>query len=123
MELFNKGVSQVRWGFHCATGKNGEPQSLAADIVHAKFGWFADKQFVMKDTDEEFWVKLGHHAQRNDLNWGGYWFNFDPYGEKKSRLSSEVFNKVWYNGQEFGFDPAHVETSFVSIKQAMEGKR
>jgi hypothetical protein len=63
LEKFKHGFSKVRWGFHCATTKDGKPDSLAADIVDANKMWNASR---------EFWLRLGASAVAHNLGWGGF---------------------------------------------------
>ena len=71
LKKYYDGVSQVKYGFHCFT-RAGSPASLAADIVSSDYNYFDDKQFVLTDTDEIFWLLLGSIAVENGLSWGGF---------------------------------------------------
>ena len=118
LEMFNRGVSKLKWGFHCATKPDGSPGSLAADIVDAEHGWYADKEYAVSNTDEKFWVSLGRHALNNGLTWGGF------FGiTNETQLRQELAENKFYNGQQFGWDPAHVNVNGLSLKDAQEGVR
>jgi hypothetical protein len=121
LELFQRGVTKVRWGFHCATTRDGQAGSLAADIIDADKGW---------NMNNEFWLRLGKAAFDEGLHWGGFFgltrnlerllvvaFNFgDPVEYfRQQRLPLEKVKKGW--------DPAHLEVKGLSIAEARAGVR
>jgi hypothetical protein len=118
LDKFNRGVSTLKWGFHCATNPDGTPGSLAADIVDANHGWFAEKEYYLSNIDEKFWVCLGRCALKNNLGWGGFFGISD-----ETKIRQELSENTAYNGQQFGWDVAHVQTNNVSVIEAMNGKR
>lgn len=114
LSMYRRGVSKLKWGFHCAT-TNGKPASLAADIVDAEKAWNATK---------DFWVTLGYAARAQGLGWGGYW------GLSKSlRSALDVAMDGIKSGCKpaesikLGWDVAHVETARVTVAEARAGKR
>jgi hypothetical protein len=111
LEKFKHGFSKVKWGYHCATTKDGKPDSLAADIVDANKMW---------DASREFWLRLGASALKHDLGWGGY---FGLPKAMKESLRAEVRHKNFNSPAKLGWDAAHVETSRVTIAEAKAGKR
>ena len=111
LEKFKKGLSQVRWGFHCATTKTGKPDSLAADIVDANKAW---------NVNRDWWLHVGAAAQRRGLNWGGY---FGLNKNLRGGLRDVLERKQFQANPKIGWDPAHVETARVTIAQAKAGKR
>lgn len=112
LELLKRGVTKLAWGYHNATGPNGEAQSLAADIVDAELAWNAPRTF---------WLKLGRAALGSDLGWGGY---FGLSAGQQSILGSAIENPAT-RLQKFalGWDPAHVETRRVKVSEAQAGER
>jgi hypothetical protein len=110
-ELFDRGLSQVEWGFHCATTPQGRPGSLAADIVDANRFWGASRQF---------WLRLGSSALEHDLGWGGFWGL--PQNLRRG-LRTALENNRWRTRVRLGWDVAHVETTRVTIAQARAGRR
>lgn len=129
LHKYNSGVSQVKWGFHCFTRK-GQPTSLAADIISADYNYFDDKQFVILDTDQIFWMLLGQYAMENSLRWGGFWgleknevgfiqriFESDDFGQIESYAYLVNQGK-----KRLGWDVAHVETSRLSVVEAYKLK-
>jgi hypothetical protein len=110
-EKFRKGLSKLRWGFHCATTPAGKPGSLAADIVDANKAWNASRQF---------WLRLGASAQAHGLGWGG---NFGLPANMKTGLRAALKQKNWRTPIKLGWDVAHVETARVTVAEAKAGKR
>jgi hypothetical protein len=121
LELFGRGVTKVKWGFHCATTKDGKPGSLAADIVHADKGW---------NVKPEFWLQLGKAAFDAGLHWGGF-FGLSPNLTKILTIAFNYGDPVSYFKQQgvpiervkLGWDPAHVEVKGLSIVDAKAGIR
>jgi hypothetical protein len=111
LEKFKQGFSKVRWGFHCATTKDGKPDSLAADIVDANKMWNASR---------EFWLRLGASAIAHNLGWGGF---FGLPKKMKEALRAELKHKKFHSPAKLGWDVAHVETTRVTIAEAKAGKR
>ena len=111
LEKFKHGFSKVKWGYRCATTKDGKPDSLAADIVDANKMWNASR---------EFWLRLGASALKHKLGWGGY---FGLPKAMKESLGAELARKKFDSPAKLGWDVAHVETTRVTIAEAKSGKR
>lgn len=117
LELYRRGVSWVRWGFHCAE-RNSKPASLAADIIDADVGW---------NATIEFWLTLGYAARAQGLGWGGYWkltkaerARLDVLGKEVTKGGRDIGSR---ESVKLGIDVAHVETARVTVAQAKKGKR
>lgn len=65
--LLKRKRSQLTISFHNNVNEDGEPASLAADIVCDVHGW----------EHKEFFVALGEEAKAVGLVWGGEWRNPD----------------------------------------------
>lgn len=114
MEMYRRGVSKVKWGFHCAT-RNGKPASLAADIVDAAKAWSASKAF---------WVTLGYCARAQGLGWGGEWGLTASLKKGLAAAMDTVPGGCAIDASvKIGWDPAHVETRRVTVAEARAGKR
>lgn len=68
-QLVRAGRSTVRYSFHTVTGRNGQPESLAADVVGFYQGW---------NVSPEFWRKLASSARAHNLETGINWRFYDP---------------------------------------------
>lgn len=125
LQKYLKGVSQVKWGFHCFT-RDGKMASLAADIVSADYNYFDDKQFILTDSDEIFWLLLGSFALDNGLSWGGFFgLEKGEIGVIRRMFESNSFQQIENfafevkNGRKrLGWDVAHVQVSNLTIEQA-----
>jgi hypothetical protein len=111
LEKFKHGFSKVKYGYHCATTKDGKPDSLAADIVDANKFWNASR---------EFWLRLGASALAHNLGRGGF---FGLPKNMKDTLRAELKHKNFNSPAKLGWDAAHVETTRVTIAEAKAGKR
>ena len=127
-EKFIKGFSQVTWGFHCAM-IGGKPASLAADIIEANDGYMDSKEYANNNTDERFWIHLGHGAKKFGLRWGGY---FGLSQDRRKQVAELVEKKttvigikdgkeIHFDRERFlGWDVAHVETDQYTWSEAFE---
>ena len=88
---YELGRSEIKEGGSHSTTLDGEPASMAIDIISAEGNGWADKQ-----SSFDFFEKLGEFAVSLGLTWGGDW---SP--ETKT-----------IDGKEYtiGWDPAHVES-------------
>ncbi len=111
LELYRQGRSKVRWGFHNATTRDGQPGALAADIVDADLAWNARR---------DFWLRLGEAALRRGLNWGGM-FGLSAAQKTALRIALEARN---YSVKlALGWDVAHIQIAGITIAEARAGKR
>lgn len=117
LSMYKRGVSKLKWGFHCST-RNGKPASLAADIVDAAKAWNASR---------EFWLCLVYASMAQGLGSGAFWGLPAPQRERLRRLAVEVTRdgrKLKTTDKvEFGWDRAHSETKRVTVAEAKAGKR
>lgn len=114
LEMFRRGVSRVRWGFHCAT-RDGQPASLAADIVDADLNWNASVRF---------WIVLGYAARAQGLGWGGRWGLPKPLLRALDAMLDRVKAGAPIDPRvKIGWDAAHIETARVTVAEARAGKR
>lgn len=94
------GASRVSWGLHCATGAEGHPEALAADIAP-----------VGLRTDEErarFWRALRDAAEAEGLVSGGRWTR----------------SGVWRTAYpDIGWDPGHVQIAGTTLGRVRNGWR
>jgi hypothetical protein len=125
LQKYMRGVSKVKWGYHCFT-RDGKMASLAADIVSADYNYFDDKQFILTDSDEIFWLLLGSFALENGLGWGGFFgLEKGEIGELKRLFESNNFEAIERHAdlvkrriKRLGWDVAHVQCKDLTIEQA-----
>ncbi len=109
--IFHRGDSQVTWSYHCATDPQGNPSSLAADIVDAD----ADEQ-----ASHQFWMKLGHCAIKRQMEWGGLWGLPE---EQRQQIRDLTAACEWDAEIGLGWDKPHIQTTEVTLAEAKAGKR
>jgi hypothetical protein len=79
--MVRRGWSKVDFSFHNAT-QNGQPASVAADIVDASFIRNSKDRMLTggsKQARQVFWRALGLAAKSQGLVWGGDWKSFRDY--------------------------------------------
>jgi hypothetical protein len=111
LEAFNKGTSGVKFGFHNVTGKGGDKQSLACD--------------VLDDDNPEgppttYLLALAIAARAEGLDTGILW-RLKPSlaaGVEAAIAARDITRHV-----KIGFDPTHLQPVGITIAQAKAGKR
>lgn len=109
--LKKKGYSKVSYSFHNCTTKDGRPDSLAADITDARYGW---------DSPKKFWLMLAASAEAHGLNSGIYW---GLPQSKRNEIRKAIKERNFNQNLSLGWDVAHVEPKGISILAARLGKR
>jgi hypothetical protein len=111
LEAFNKGYSQVKFGFHNVTASTGVKEALAADIID-------DDRPLTARTD--YMLRLAAAAQKNGLSTGIRWGLSDTYSKA---INDAITAQNWTIPIHVGWDPLHVEVAGITIQEAKEGKR
>jgi hypothetical protein len=109
------GNSKVKFSYHMATGKNGKPEALAADILD-------DDNLTYQDEDDarRFHLRLAASAWAHGLNTGTLW----GLGQaKKAAVLAAVAAKDWDAVVVLGWDAGHVECKGITLAQARRGIR
>ena len=88
---YELGRSEIKTGGSHSTTLDGDPASLAADIISAKGNGWADTQ-----ASFDFFEKMGEFAGELGLTWGGNW------GPETKTIDGKQYT--------IGWDPAHVES-------------
>ena len=106
-----RGYSKVSYSYHNVTGENGKPESLAADIVDARYGW---------DAPSNYWLQLASSAQSHGMETGIRWGLTNP---KRLIINALIRAKNWSAKYAMGWDAAHVQCVGISLGQAKAGAR
>lgn len=110
-KLKAQGRSKVSYSFHNCTTRAGLPDSLAADITDARYGW---------ESPKAFWLTLAAAAQAHGCTTGIYWgLSVDKRIKIRKAIARRDFNAL----VELGWDTAHVEPSGLTLDEAKAGKR
>ncbi len=110
LAAFHAGHSHVPWGFHCATGPEGEPQALAADVLDDDFP---------ENPRREYLLALTRTARNRGLTTGIDWGMLPPM--KAALNAALATGAAWPHA--LGWDPTHVECTGITIAEAQAGKR
>jgi hypothetical protein len=110
-EKKRNGYSKVSYSYHNVTGANGQPESLAADIVDARYGW---------DAPSSYWLQLASSAEAHGMETGIRWGLITP---KRLIINALLRAKNWKAKYAMGWDAAHVQVTGITLGQAHAGKR
>jgi hypothetical protein len=112
LALYRQGFSRVKYSYHNCTSRKGTPESMAADIVEARFLW---------DSPSWFWLKLAASAKAHGLESGIYW-GLTTF--QRDQISSAIIAQEWTTSPlSIGWDPAHVQVKGISLLRAKLGAR
>ena len=111
LEAYQKGTSNVQFGFHNITGAGGSKESLAADILDDDHPTLAEIPFALR---------LAAAAEAWELTTGIRWNLKD---EDSVLIDIALLNKNWDAKVRLGWDPLHVEPTGITIQEARSGKR
>jgi hypothetical protein len=112
LKAFNGGFSDVKFGFHNATGANGKPESLAVDLLDDDSPLSPGRKYV---------ITLASVAQKHSLN-SGVFFRLKTAPERKA-LQDAIDNLNFSLQIRIGFDPTHLEPTGITISEAKNGTR
>jgi hypothetical protein len=112
MQKYRQGLTRVKWSFHNATSKDGQPDALAADITDSRYAW---------DSPLSFWLRLAASAQAHQMESGIYW---GLNAAQRALISDAIRLRQWTPGNiTRGWDPAHVQVKGISLLRARWGTR
>jgi hypothetical protein len=111
LKAFRNGNSTLKFGFHNATGKNGEKESLAVDLLD-------DDAPLSPST--KYLLSLAAVAQAHGLATGIRWGLPD---ELRAAIDAAILSNNFDNSVKVGWDPTHVECTGITPSQAEAGKR
>ena len=114
LALYRKGYSKVTYSYHNVSTKAGGPDSLAADIIDQRYGWF-------RVTPRRYWMTQARSAWVHNLYSGSH-FGLTKAQRRAFDAALSSPNFTAYSGP-LGWDPAHIEPRGLSIAQAKAGKR
>ena len=108
---FNKGTSNLKFGFHNITGDNGKKESLAVDMLD-------DNNPLNIGT--EFLLRLAAAAEAQGLTTGIRW---KLPKNLRDGIDAALAEKDFKAKVKVGFDPTHVEPTGITVSEAKAGKR
>jgi peptidoglycan L-alanyl-D-glutamate endopeptidase CwlK len=83
-ELVRQGNSTVKFSFHNAQYKNGQPRAYAIDVIDRRWAW------EPKAAQNGFWDALGKAGKDEGLFWGGDWTSIKDMAHLQSFPNSKL---------------------------------
>ena len=111
LELFNQGFSKVKFGFHNVTGRNGEKEALAVDLL--------DDDAPLNPSPR-YLLMLAGAARMRGCRTGILWGVPD---QMQSAIITAIDMEDFDAPVKIGWDPTHVEPLGITISEAKSGKR
>lgn len=110
-KAFETGRSQLLFGFHNATGPNGQPEALAVDLLDDDAPLNVSKEYILK---------LAAASEAQGLVTGVRWGL-----PKKLRIAIDnaIAASDWTANVKVGWDPLHIEPTGITVAEARAGKR
>lgn len=110
-QLVREGKSKLLYGFHNVTQADGDPESLAVDIVDARYPY---------NEPTKFFLHLRSSAQAHEMTTGA---TFGLSTKQVQRLDDVIINKDWGEKVHIGWDPWHCQPLGITPREAKAGKR
>lgn len=111
LELFKQGFSKVKYGFHNVTGKKGEKEALAVDLL--------DDDAPLNPSPR-YLLMLATAARTRGCQTGILWGVPD---NMQSAVITAIDMADFDAPVKIGWDPTHVEPLGITISEAKGGKR
>jgi hypothetical protein len=108
---FDAGHSDLLYGFHNVTSKDGKPESLAAELLD-------DDAPTTKGIP--YALRLAAAAEAEGLSTGIRW-GLTP--KQKAAIDAAIAKKDWMAKVVTGWDAYHVEPTGITVAQAKMGRR
>jgi hypothetical protein len=109
---FNAGHSKLKFGFHNVTGKNGQKESLAVDMLDD------NNPTSMKSS---YLLQLAAAAEKQGLITGIRWGVDTP--TMVAAIDTAIATQNWKAPVKIGWDPTHIEPKGLTVAQAKAGTR
>jgi hypothetical protein len=112
LEAFNTGHSKLKFGYHNATGPNGEKQALAVDILDDDAPMAPSTKYLLSLA-----IAARDHQLLTGLDWGlpGK-LRLPITAAIAARDSAAKLGKI-------GWDPCHIEITGLSVADVKAGVR
>ncbi|WP_395089785.1 hypothetical protein [Armatimonas sp.] len=110
-QLLADGFTKVRWGMHNAVTEDGNPDSLAVDILDDDQPNKESTKFLLMLT-----ASAKAHGCVTGIGWG-------LSQEDRDTIRSAVTSRDFEAKVEVGWDPCHVQIGGISVQEARDGAR
>ena len=112
LKAFNAGNSKLKFGYHNATGRNGEREALAVDLLDDDAPLNPSIRYLLALA-----VAARDQQLQTGLKWGL------PEGLAKTIEDSIAARAIDAPISKIGWDPCHVEITGISVAEVQSGKR
>ena len=111
LRAYQRGRSRLRFGFHNLTGLDGEPESLAADIL--------DDDHPAREG-VSYLLRLAAAAEAHQCTTGIRW---GLPARLRAGIDEAIASRSWEAALKIGWDPCHVQPADLTLAEARKGKR
>ena len=111
LNAVNTGHSQLKFGFHNVTGKNGEKEALAVDLLDDNSPLKPSTAYILKVTAA---------AERHGLTTGARW---GLPSKLAKAVNTAIEQQDWKAAVKVGWDPVHVQPANFTAADAAAGDR
>ena len=111
LKAFNEGHSKLKYGFHNVTGKHGEKESLAVDMLDDDHP---------TNMSASYLLKLASVSEKNGLATGIRW---GLPQKLRNGIDVAISQQNWNANVKIGWDPSHVEPTGITVAEAKSGER
>ena len=112
LNAFNTGHSKLKFGYHNATGKNGEKEALAVDMLDDDAPLAPSVRYLLALA-----IAAREQQLQTGLKWGL------PDNLAKTVEDAIAARKIDAPVSKVGWDPCHVEITGISVADVQAGKR
>ena len=110
-KAFEAGHSKLLFGFHNVTGANGQPESLAVDLLDDNNPTTPGRSYLLRLA-----AAAEEHGLMTGIRWGL------PTALRLA-IDTAIAARDWSALVKVGWDPTHVEPAGITVAQARAGAR
>jgi hypothetical protein len=111
LEAFNRGTSELRFGFHNVTGPGGRKEALAVDLLDDDAPLQPPRRYLLTLA-----AVARDHGLETGLLWG-------LQRATRERLAKAIEARDFDAPGKIGWDPCHVQVTGMTSTQARQGRR
>jgi hypothetical protein len=111
LEAFNSGHSKLKYGFHNVTSEDGRKEALAVDLLDDNNPLNPPRSYLLR---------LAAAAEARELTTGIRW---GLPSHLAAAIDAAIHAEDWQAPVKVGWDPAHVETTAITVADARAGER
>lgn len=116
-KAYYSGKSDLLWGFHNATGRNGEKEALAVDLIDDDSPAVPRPRFVHRVNEI-----IGAFGLMTGILWSNR-KGIRLTEAEKAAIVAACKSGDWSGVERIGYDPLHIQPIGLSVADAKAGKR